>query len=335
MRPGVSETAAIERPQLARAALLQHRLRGHRESPQTTRKTEQADLISYPLADTLAATQPIGATPMADEPRKPHFSASQLDMYCRCPEAYRRRYEEKDIIPPGIAALRGTGMHRGAAHNMRQKIESHRDLPAHEIIDVGVAAFAAEAKGGIILTADEASAGVPALLAATTDDLVAILDVHAKAQAPAYQPIMVEQLVRLDLPAAPRDLLGVIDVATDTGVVDFKTAKRSKSQADLDGSIQLTIYAALYAAEIGRPADFVALDTIVQTKKETKRQLLLGERDEADFRALANRINAVQKGIDAGSFPPAAPGSWNCSAKWCGYHATCPFVNAGRGSQGD
>lgn len=269
------------------------------------------------------------------EERKPHYSASQIDMYCRCPESYRRRYEEKEIIPPGIGALRGKGMHGGAAVNMRQKIESRRDLPAREIIDAGIAAYEAEAKGGVMLTAEEAATGVDSLLASTKDDLVAILDVHAKQQAPAYQPIFVEHLVRLELPAAPRDLLGVIDIGTAEGVVDFKTAKRSKSQSDADGSIQLTIYAALYAAETGRQADFVSLDSIIQTKKETKRQVLLSDRDEADFRALANRINAVQKGIDAGSFPPAAPGSWNCSEKWCGYYRTCPFVNAGRGSQGD
>ena len=270
---------------------------------------------------------------MHDAP-KPHFSGSQLNMHAMCPEGYRRRYMEKEIIPPGIFALRGTGMHRGASANMKQKIESGRDLPAREIIDAGIAAFEDEARGGVMLTSDEAAIGAAKLLGDTKDDLVAILDVHARQQAPDYQPILVEEPIRIPLDA-PRDLLGVLDLATERGVVDFKTAKRSKSQGEADSSVQLTIYAACFTKRQGHRPDFVQLDTIVQSKTKTARQVLPSDRDDRDFAALAARINAVQKAIDAGVFTPAAPGAWNCSEKYCGYYRTCPFVNGGRASQGD
>lgn len=268
-------------------------------------------------------------------PDKPHFSATQLDMYCRCPEAYRRRYIEKEMIPPGIAAARGKGLHGAAAYNMRQKIDSHQDLPVKDIIDLGMESFDAEVKGGIMLAPDEASRGLNAVVAETQADLLGMLRCHATEQAPDYQPVAVEHLVRIELPNSPRDLLGIIDLATEFSVVDFKTAKRKKTQADADGSIQLTVYAAAFHAEFEEAPHSVSLDTVVSTKTKTERQKLVSQRDAADFRALANRINAVQTAIDAGSYPPAAPGSWNCSARWCGFWNSCAFVNAGRGSQGD
>jgi hypothetical protein len=265
---------------------------------------------------------------------KQHFSSSQLDHFCLCPESYRQWYIEKNRVPPTVHMARGTGMHAGAAFNLAQKIKSGVDLPRQDIIAAGVAEFEAATRDGLMLTRDEAEQGAKSVVASVKDDLVAILDCHAKTQAPDYQPIFVEQAVRIELPKAPRDLLAVLDVGTIDEVSDFKTAKRSKSQADLDSSIQLTVYSIAFAVLTGDPPKTVALDTIVQTKKETKRQKLVGTRDEADYQALANRINAVQHAIDAGSFPPAMPGSWKCSEKYCGYFRSCPFVNGSR-SQGD
>lgn len=270
----------------------------------------------------------------AKEEVKPHYSGSQLDTFCMCPESYRQWYIEKNRIPPTVYMARGTGMHEGAAMNSRQKMETFRDLPAKDIIDAGIAEFEAATKDGIMLTPEEASRGPDAVIGETKDDLRAILDCHAKEQAPSYQPIMVEQTVRIELPNSPRDLLGVVDLATENEVVDYKTAKRSKSQKDADTSVPLTIYAVAFMVVTGSAPEFVSLDSVIQTAKATKRQKVISTRDENDFRALANRINAVDHAIRSGSFPPALPGSWKCSPKYCGYYRTCPFVNGSR-DQGD
>lgn len=261
---------------------------------------------------------------------RPHLSPTQIDLFTRCGEAYRRRYIEGEKIPLGMALLKGKGFHAGAEHNMRQKIESHRDLPASDIVDAAVASFEAETTGGYSLSQDEVFRGAKIILGETTDSLVQLAKVHAEQQAPDYQPIMVEQKVRIELPGN-RDLLGVIDLADDKGrVVDFKTAGKSKSQSDADSSIQLTTYAAAYQVTTGEPPALVQLDTLVTGKKGVKRQVLESSRGPADFTALANRINAVSAAIDAGIFPPAPPGSWQCSAKWCGFHASCGYVNSER-----
>lgn len=265
------------------------------------------------------------------EATKPHMSPSQLDMYCRCPEAYRRRYMEKEIIPPGMAILKGKSFHGGAELNMRQKIESHRDLPVKEIVEAAVADFDAQTHGEFALTEEERSRGSATVVGEAKDDLASMVEAHAKLQAPEYQPVLVEEKVRILLPNGTHDLLGIIDLADDKNrVVDFKTAGRKKSQSDADGSVQLTVYAAAFRARMGHAPDEVRLDTVVQTKTKTYRDVTVSDRTDDDFAALSNRINAVTSAVNAGIFTPAAPGSWNCSQKWCGYWSTCPYVNSQR-----
>ena len=264
---------------------------------------------------------------------KPHLSPTQLDMYCRCPEAYRRRYVENEIIPPGVAMMQGTAVHKAASENFTQKVESRTDMRPAEFRELAAASFEAAVAGGYVLTDEEASRGAGIVLGEAKDNSVAMAEFHGAKQAPDYQPAagMVEAKVRIPLPMASHDLLGIIDLADDRDrIVDFKTAGRRKSQADADGSVQLSTYAAAFQAQTGRPPAEVRLDVVVKTKTKIDRQVLSSPRDKRDLTALANRINAVSAAIKAGTFTPAAPGSWNCSPKWCGFWATCPFINSER-----
>lgn len=267
---------------------------------------------------------------MADTVTKPHLSASQMESHSRCPAAYERRYICGEIIPPGIALLKGSGFHRGAETNMRQKVESHRDLSAKDIVAAAVAAFDLQTNAGFVLSDDEASRGAPVVLGEAKDSLAVMAECHAKEQAPDYQPVLVEETVRIALPG-PRDLLGIIDLADDRNrVVDFKTAGRKKSQSDADDSVQLSVYAAAFQGRTGKPPAEVRLDCVVQTKTKTTRDVVVSQRTEADFVALANRINATSAAIQSGIFPPTTPGAWWCGPRFCGYFSTCPFVNSER-----
>lgn len=262
---------------------------------------------------------------------KPHLSATQLDSYCKCGEAYRRRYIEGEKIPPNVAMLKGTGFHRGAEYNFRQKLDSHSDLPAQDIIDAAVAAFEAEVDKGVELAGDDKLRGKTIVVAETKDDLVSVVTVHAKDQAPDYQPVFVEQEFTISIPDSTRDLKGIIDLADDLRrVTDLKSAGKSKSQSDADNSVQLTIYAAGHHALTGNPPSEVRLDTIVTTKTKTYRNVVGSERGVEDFQALAHRIEVVNSGVDKGVFAPATPGAWWCGPKWCGYWNSCPFVNSHR-----
>jgi RecB family exonuclease len=252
---------------------------------------------------------------------KPHISASQLESYCRCGEAYRRRYIEKEIIAPSIALVKGKGFHKGAEHNMRQKIASRVDLPVDDIVGAAVAEYELHAK-------DCESNSLT--IGQEKDSLVRLAELHAKEQAPDYQPVIVEQSVRIELPNSNRDLLGIIDLADDKGrVTDFKTSGKRKNQAEADSSVQLSVYAIGYHAALGAPPKELRLDVLVNNKKPS-RQIITTERGISDINALAHRIETVTSAIDAGVFAPATPGAWWCSEKMCGYYRSCPYVNPER-----
>lgn len=269
------------------------------------------------------------------KPKRPHLSPSALEMYAKCGEAYRRRYIEGDKIPPGVAMLRGTGIHGGVETNMRQKIETHADLPVKEIVDAAVAKFDAELAGGYSLSTEEQSRGAAVVIGETRDTVATLAELAGAEVCPEYQPAAVEQAVRIELPHLSHDVLGVIDLVDDQSrVIDLKTAAKSKSQADADGSTQLTVYSAMHHVLRGEPPKELRLEVLVSTKTP-KRQTLVTHRGERDIAALAARLEAVTNGVGKGVFAPAPDGAWWCGPKWCGYFHSCPFVNPGRATQGD
>lgn len=271
---------------------------------------------------------------MSTQEKKPYRSASQVDLFCKCPEAFRRAYLEKDKIPPGIALAKGKGFHSAAEANMRQKIESHVDLPAKQVGDLAVAALETEIAGGVMIDEGNASA----VIDEAKYEVANLAYQHVKTQAPEYQPVHVEQTVRIELPGSSHDLLGVIDLADDRDrVVDFKTAGKKKAQSDADVNTGLTVYAAAFHVLENRLPSELRLDTIVTTKTKVERQVLTTDRGPDDFSAFAWRLNVMNAAVAAGSFSPASPMAWWCAPKWCGYYNSCPFVNPRRrlGAQGD
>jgi hypothetical protein len=259
-------------------------------------------------------------------------------MYLECGYAYYRRYILGEYQPPGIAMLRGTGVHGGAEHNFTQKVESHEDLPWKEIVDFSVHTFdQALVTDGVELNPEERKVGRKKIVAEARDVVQTLAAVHATQQAPKYQPVYVEQWAKIKMPSSKYDLNGKIDLIAEgskpgkTIVRDFKTASRKKSQGDVDGSLQLHFYAAATAVLTGVFPENVGLDVLIETKtgKQSVQELTTIP-TKRDFAALTARINAVIQGIEAGVFLPATPGSWKCSLKWCGYAQTCPYYNSER-----
>lgn len=266
-------------------------------------------------------------TPIA-VPKKPYTSPSQLDTICRCPEQWRRIYMEGERLPPGVAAMQGTAVHDGAAINFRQKIKTHEDLPRNDIVEAAVAKFEAEAAGTYVMTPEESSRGAGTVIGEAKDQVADMATLLADEIVPEYQPVLVEQPVRIILPEASHDLLGILDLADDKRrVVDFKTSGKRKTQGEADQSVQLTFYAAGHRVLTGELPTELRLEVMVK-KGVPERQIVRTQRGPDDFAALAHRVNSVLQIIDNGVFMPAPPGSWYCSAKWCGFWPTCRYVNA-------
>lgn len=262
---------------------------------------------------------------------KPHVSNSQLELYWKCGEAYRRRYLEHDKTPPGVALLIGSGVHTGAEVNFKQKVDSFRDLAASDIVDVAVAGFDKRLSvDGYSLSKEDESVGVQKSLGKARDTVAALAELHADEQAPDYQPIEVEKATTIILPNCSRDLVAITDLRdVDGRVVDLKTAARKPNADEADRSLQLTIVAAAYKVDHDTDCKDVRLDVLTKTK-EPQRHVMTSQRDDRDYAALAARVATTVEAIERGSFPPASPTSWNCSDKWCGYFRTCPYVNPRR-----
>lgn len=264
---------------------------------------------------------------------KKHISNSQLELYWKCGEAYRRRYCENDKTPPGVALLIGSGVHTGAEVNFKQKVDSFRDLPASDIVDVAVAGFDQRLSvDGYSLSKEDESIGVQKSLGKARDTVAALAELHADEQAQDYQPRDVEKATTILLPTCSRDLVAITDLRdVDGRVIDLKTAARKPNADEADRSLQLTIVAAAYKVDYGNECKDVRLDVLTKTK-EPQRHVMISQRDDSDYLALASRINVTVAAIEAGSFTPASPSHWACSSKWCGYFRTCPYVNPRRTS---
>ena len=256
---------------------------------------------------------------------------SQLNSFDNCGEAYRRRYLEGEIIPPGIAALRGTGFHGAAEVNHKQKRESGKDLPAKELVEIAITTFdEARSRDGFRLTAEEMKIGKRPMIARTKNTIQALTELYSDRVAPSIEPDLVEAKITVKV-AETVTLTGTLDLSTTDGrVKDFKTTVRAKSQSDADGSVQLSVYGLLYRGLKGHHATGFDLEQLVDSKVP-KYVPVHTVRTLGDYRVLINRVNNYLQALKAGVFAPAAVGAWNCQEKWCAYfNAGCPFVNPER-----
>ena len=261
---------------------------------------------------------------------KPHISASSIDTYNRCPEQWRRRYVEGHKIPPGIALIRGTAVHKGAEHNFKQKIESKVDLPKQEVIDVSCSTFEDVIRNeGLELTLDQRAEGRDKVIGKAKDSVAALTGLLSDEVAHDIQPVAVEEEIRIKLPNATRDLLGYLDIRTQDSIDDIKTAGKSKWASEAGTHTQFILYSLMYKAKTGTDPGRVNIHELVSGGKPKYNKVSIKFSTD-DYEPLVRRINATLKGIDGGFFPPATPGAWWCSPNSCGYWVTCPYVNSGR-----
>lgn len=266
------------------------------------------------------------------------INQSKLAMFQKCPEQYRRRYVENDIVPPPFAFIRGTAVHKGAEHNFSQKVESFVDLPRGEIIDKAVTTAQEKiANEGIALAEGETREVV---INEGEKQIVRLAGLYADEVAPSYQPIAVEQKIEavFEGRGARRDIAlhGTLDViahfANDKEnrapiIPDLKTKSKRGTQDEYDRSLQATMYAMLYRTHFHASAAAVVFEELVD-KKVPERVTFMTNRGDDDFNALLRTVEAVSDSIRAGAFPGAYGqfGAWWCSKESCGYWRTCPFV---------
>lgn len=258
-----------------------------------------------------------------------HISPSQISTFFKCGEQWRRRYIDKEIIPPGFAAARGSSLHKAAEVNHRQKIGSRVDLSSSDIKCLAAESFDQRVKGGVYLPKEDIGSRAR-LEGEAKDETVSCADVYARELAPKIQPMLVEwrSAKKILIPKTAIEIVTILDVFTEEGwLLDIKSATKSKTQTDADDDLGLTARAIVLELE-GQPITKISLETMVALKGGGKAQSLETRRDDREKNRFLKLAAAMIKAINAGNFLPAN-GGWACDPKWCGYSVTCPYSKFG------
>jgi len=248
-----------------------------------------------------------------------------------CPERFRRRYIEEEIIPPGIAAKIGTGFHKGCEVNHRHKITHGENIEISIIQDAARDEYIRSIKEYGVFFPPEEKSTAKIQLEAGVDVVVSLAESYYYELASKIQPKLIEETLAVDIPGLDLPLCGRVDVFTEDGwLPDLKTAAQKWSQQKADNSIQATVYNRLIREVTGEYPKKLSFEIFIKNSKKNHYQSLETVRTGADFETLCIRIKTMMQMVYAGLFPPAASDSWMCQPKWCGYYWTCPYISKSR-----
>jgi len=254
-----------------------------------------------------------------------YVSASRLNLWLKCPLAFKLKYVDGLVMPTSPAAFIGKRVHAALETYYR-----HRQL--------GLLLDAQELARRQVEFWDEAVAQERVVFESTansnaarqqTIDLVAAYLLAVPADEP--RPLAVEAAVEAPLvdPVSGEDLgiplVGVIDLVLEEAagplVTDFKTAARSNAALEITHEIQLSSYSYLLRHSLQRREAGLEIRSLVKTKVPQIQFQRYTARTEQHFRRLFAAIRAYLEDLDRGSFV-YRPGL-GCSM--CDYrHAHCP-----------
>ena len=250
------------------------------------------------LADPKPATRPAGVWD--------YISPSRLNLWLKCPLAFKLRYIDGIRSPTTPALFLGKRVHQGLEifyHHRQLGIQLEPGDVVRRMNDSWDAAVADE-EMTIKSTADaEALQGregdlVRAYLHYVPDDEPLPTIVETPLEAPLVDPINGEHL---GIP-----LLGIVDLVLDRHdgalLCDFKTAARSTPPSEISHEIQLTAYAYLLRQMTGCQESGLEIRSLVKTKTPQIVFHPFGARTDAHFRRLFAVIRGYLDDLDAGRF---------------------------------
>jgi hypothetical protein len=248
---------------------------------------------------------------------------SSLNMALRCGEQLRRRYIEDEIIPPGVAAGRGTGVHKANEVNLKQKIVSQKDLPLSDMQDAARDGFVNAFRNGVYLTGEDVSKK-ETIINDALNDCIRCTGIYANEVAPHIEPVEVEVPFEVDI-GLSLVMKGRIDYSDNNEVNDLKTSKKSWSDGQIEKEIQPIFYSMAHEKQKGtRPVFNYHILVPLKTKDKYMHQSITPT--DAMYAGLVMKMRMFCKMIESGTFLPANPSSWWCCEKWCGYYKTCIYV---------
>lgn len=256
-----------------------------------------------------------------------YINQTLINAWFLCPERVRRRWMLGDIIPPGIAARIGTGVHKGAEANHKAKQQTGKDEPLDVIQDAARDGYNEAIKEGVFFPVEEMPSAKKQV-SEGADTVVTLAKLYHESLAPSIMPKMVEETIELFDPEISLPFKGTLDVATvDKWMPDIKTSAKRWPEQKAHDSVQGTLYNQLYHSHTGEYPKKLSFEILTKTKTPVH-QSIETSRTPDDWEVLLLRVQQMIASINAGIFQPAEPGHWTCSSRWCGYFWTCKFIPA-------
>jgi PD-(D/E)XK nuclease superfamily len=208
------------------------------------------------------------------------LSVSAIQLYTECPAAYRRRYVER-IFDPSTGPL-------AFGRAMAKALEAE-----HSGTDGDVAWVRA-------YDLEVIQAGVPG--AASIQHGLALLAAYRAGGVAVGKPEHRFEVYLPDRDAVPVPLVGVMDLAGDDGVWEWKTGRTKWDQGRCDTSPQAALYRYAYLREFGRKPQWVQFVVMSTARVEVQRFLTYPAGPELMLFEL--QAAAVWRGICRGEYPP-------------------------------
>lgn len=250
---------------------------------------------------------------------------SMINTWLRCGVQFERRYLLGEIIPPGVAARRGSAAHKGADLNAKNMIEHEGSiLPLDMLKDAARDEFVRLVKEeGVFIPPDQLSEK-NAILNDHLNQAVTAMEKYHSDVAPIIKPVASELIIEADV-GFPLPIGGIIDLAEERKIRDLKIRGKASNKDAAATDIQPSFYYELYRAHFGFYPDEFIYDEIIPLKTKTNYNPIPTTRDSASLERWRLYILAFLKDLNAGIFRPADPGHFLCTPTWCGYYQTCPY----------
>jgi hypothetical protein len=249
---------------------------------------------------------------------------SMLGVWLRCGVQFERRYLNGEIIPPGIAARRGSSVHKAAETNNIQKMSTGIDLPLSDLQDAARDEYVRLLKHEGVFIPKTLASEKTSLINDNLNKAVRSTEVYHKEVAPTIQPLYVEREIEVDI-GLDLPIGGRLDLITTGRVRDTKVFGASKNQAWADSEVQPDFYWLLHKKLMGEEPENFLYDAIVALKDKSEYKPLTTVRKHAQER-LRVYCGAFLRDLESGIFRPADPASWVCSLAYCGYYQTCRYT---------
>jgi RecB family exonuclease len=252
------------------------------------------------------------------------LSKSSIELFERCPEAWKRKYID-EVREPGSGAM-SAGKAAGAAlaAYFNEKRDS-REPSADEVVERFDAELALELKSAVLKEKEDRKR--------LTEGGREAVRIYIETIAGPIAAVATERELRLQFPGAEWSVVGYIDLETEADeVIDYKLKKpggRHVSEAEAETDIQATLYLLGRALE-GRPAagGFTFHSGLSHEPQDGERWRMIAaprsERQLANFQArIALVARMIARAVATGDWGYRTEG-WFCSEGFCPAWKSCP-----------